>query len=111
MFDITGITETDIRITRGDSATLTVELFDDSGKYDLKPGDKLQLCAKKNVNDSQYAINITADEYATFAFEPDDTKNLEFGTYLYDIQLTLKDGKIYTVIPLSHIIITEEITR
>lgn len=111
MFEITGIKETDIRITRGDSALLSVELFDDEGAYELKPGDKLELCAKKHVQDTHYSIHLYADDSATFAFAPSDTAKLAFGSYPYDIQLTLANGDVYTVIPLSHIIICEEVTK
>ena len=31
--------------------------------------------------------------------------------YVYDIQLTLANGDIFTVIPLSHIVICEEVTQ
>ena len=111
MFEITGITDTDIRLTRGDTAFLSVELFDDSGKYDLKTGDKLELSAKKSINDTSYSIHITANNDAVFTFNPSDTANLAYGSYLYDIQLTLANGDIFTVIPLSHIVICEEITQ
>lgn len=110
MFEITGIKNTDIRITRGDTATLGVELFDNEGEYHLKNGDVLELTAKENVNDVNALIHIIADENAVFHFTPDDTKNIEFGSYPYDIQLTLNNGDVYTVIPLSHIIICEEVT-
>ena len=111
MFDITGITDTDIRITRGDTAFLSVELFDDKGKYELKAGDTLELSAKKSINDTEYSIHIIANNNAVFTFNPSDTENLNYGSYLYDIQLTLSNGDVFTVIPLSHIVILEEVTR
>ena len=110
MFEITGIKNTDIRITRGDSATLGIELFDDSGEYKLKPGDKLELCAKRYVQDANYAIHLIADENAVFTFTHSSTSELAYGSYPYDIQLTMANGDIYTVIPLSHIVICEEVT-
>lgn len=111
MFEITGITETDLRITKGDSATLEVELYDEQGAYKLKTGDSLVLNAKKSLSDSKYAISLKANSNAVFAFKPSTTANLTPGVYLYDIQLTLANGNIYTVIPLSHIVITNEVTR
>ena len=110
MFEITGITQTDLRLTRGDSATLAIGLTDENGKeYKLKSGDRLILCAKKSISDNAYAIQLQADENAQFTFRPSDTANLAYGSYYYDIQLTQASGNVYTVIPLSHIVITEEV--
>lgn len=111
MFEITGITDTDIRITRGDTAFLSVDLYDDKGKYELKSGDKLELTAKHAIDDSAYSMHITANDNAVFTFKHSDTANLEYGSYVYDIQLTLSNGDVFTVIPLSHIVILEEVTR
>lgn len=112
MFEITGITQTDLRLTRGDSATLAIGLTDENGEeYKLKAGDKLALCAKRAVNDKAYAIQLQADENAQFTFKPSDTAKLAYGSYYYDIQLTQANGNVYTVIPLSHIVITEEVAQ
>ena len=42
-------------------------------------------------------------------YEPEDTKNFEFGSYVYDIQIELANGDIYTFIPLSNFNITGEV--
>ena len=41
--------------------------------------------------------------------DPEDTKNLDFGTYVYDIQLTHPNGDVDTVIPRKMLHIVEEV--
>lgn len=40
---------------------------------------------------------------------PDDTKDLDFGTYVYDIQLQKTTGEVYTFITKSYLTLTEEV--
>ena len=47
---------------------------------------------------------------AAIHIRPEDTKELSFGKYLYDIQLTTADGDIYTVIPPTTFEILKEVT-
>lgn len=45
----------------------------------------------------------------TLRIDPEDTKNLNFGTYVYDVELTTKDGIVDTFITPSSFKITEEV--
>lgn len=99
-----------ISLTRGDNATLQVELTDADGKeYELKPGDKLELCVKKSPLDLKTMFSVESDSHGVFQFLPVHTKPLKFGKYKYDIQLSTASGNIYTVTPVSDFIILEEI--
>ena len=40
---------------------------------------------------------------------PDDTKNLEYGQYVYDVQVTMANGDVATVIPPTTFNILEEV--
>ena len=109
MFYVQGDT---ISLTRGDNATLQVELTDSGGqKYDLKPADKLVFSVKKSPLDLTVVFSIEADSDGTFQFLPVHTKALKFGKYKYDIQLTTENGSVYTVTPVSDFIVLEEITE
>jgi len=41
---------------------------------------------------------------------PEDTTALAFGTYCYDVQITLADGTVDTVIPKNEFVVLEEVT-
>lgn len=110
MFEITGINGTEIRITRGDSALLQIDLFDDKGAYTLKDGDILELSAVEKLGEP-YAIHLYSDRNAIFHIKPSDTKSLDFGVLKYDIQLTLANGEVYTVVAYSDFVITKEVTN
>ena len=45
----------------------------------------------------------------TLTLLPEDTKDLSFGKYVYDIQLTKADGTVDTFITKATIKITEEV--
>lgn len=100
MFKIEGTT---LYLTRGDTAYLSVDFNDDIEIANLV------FSAKKQVSDADYAIQISAIGNK-FIFEPKDTKELEYGKYFYDIQLTTVYGEIFTVVEKANLYIREEIT-
>ena len=102
MFYVNG---TNIKLTRGDSATLSVAL----DGYTMEDGDALTLSCKVDPSKDEYLFQLTADDQ-TFTFLPDTTAGLDFGAYRYDIQLTTSGGAVYTVIPVSSFTVMEEIT-
>ena len=102
MFFLNG---TNIKLTRGDSATLSVSL----DGYTMEDGDALTLSCKVDPSKTEYLFQLTADDQ-TFTFTPETTAGLDFGAYRYDIQLTTSGGSIYTVIPVSSFTVMEEIT-
>lgn len=91
----------DISIIRGDTTRFEIEVLDQSGeKYVLLDGDQLVFTVKKNTSTDDIIIQkkILGD---TFTLTHDDTKNLEYRKYVYDIQLTQSNGDVTTVIPPS----------
>ena len=102
MFFLNG---TNIKLTRGDSATLAVSLQG----YDLQEGDTLTLSCKVDPSKTAYLFQLTATD-DEFTFLPSTTEELDFGAYRYDIQLTTANGEVYTVIPVSSFTVMEEIT-
>ena len=108
MFSING---TNISLTRGDSATLSVDLTTQDGEaYELEAGDSLVLTVKRAATDESIVFQLTADSQGTFTFLPSTTESAKFGNYRYDIQLTTSAGEVYTVIPVSGFTLLEEVT-
>ena len=103
MFFLNG---TNIKLTRGDSATLAVSLQG----YDMQEGDTLTLSCKVDPSKTAYLFQLQADADNTFTFLPSTTEELDFGAYRYDIQLTTANDEVYTVIPVSSFTVMEEIT-
>ena len=99
-----------IEITRGDTGI--IEFTPDN--YQLKNGDVVYFSVKENVEDEYYAIQKEIKNFignkAVIVINPEDTSDLDYSTYFYDIQLALSDGTINTVIEKSKFKIKEEIT-
>lgn len=105
------VNETNISMTRGDSGTLIVSL---SGGATLTDGDKIELTVRVTPTNSERVIHKTVTEFkdgkAVIAFAPEDTGQLAFRTYVYDVQLERANGDVYTIIKPSHFEITPEVT-
>lgn len=102
----------EISITRGDSGEITVILSKETGEaYEMAVGDKIELTVRESVGaeDTEISKAVTGSNIITL--EPSDTKTLPYGKYVYDIQLTTADGKIYTVIPPTGFWVCEEVTE
>ena len=64
----------------------------------------------KNFLDKNPLISKTIP-YNTMILEltPNDTKNLEFGRYKYDIQIVFENGQVSTFISNADLILTPEV--
>ena len=109
------IDENKIYLTRGDTAEITVTLkkLDDTD-YEMQSGDVLYFRMKKYpTNDpSGILIEKTADvsaEEISISLEPEDTIDLAFGEYSYEIELVTDDERHYTVIADTEFVIGKEI--
>ena len=99
-----------IRMTRGDTATMLVSVFDlDEKPYEIKPTDTVTFTVRTDA-ESAIALQLTADEQHYITILPEHTAELEPDIYVYDVQLTTEDGYNYTIIPRTYFILTEEIT-
>ena len=91
----------DIYLTRGDSLYCTVHLVDDDGnEYVPEEGARLRFAVKKDYSDNVKLIEkeIPTDTMVLY-LTPADTKELPFGRYVFDVEITLADGDVFTVIP------------
>ena len=107
-----------IEFIRGDTFPMKFQIVDSEGnpipKTDLS---SLYLtCRRKNLKESPILFQKTIDdfnyddedEYYYIKIDPEDTRELEYGTYNFDIEATFKDGYVNTL--KSSFKITEEDT-
>jgi hypothetical protein len=102
---------TEIAFNRGDDVCLKINVYDSEGNpYELQEGDKLFFSAKTKANDKGYAIPPKELEKDVIHIRPEDTYDLPFGTYVYDVQLRTAGGRSSTIIEPSSLVIKESIT-
>ena len=101
------ITGTDIYMTRGDSECIAVTLEG----YTPGPEDYVELTVRGGFL-SDPVIHKKAkftDGKAVFAILPEDTSQLTFRRYVYDVQLTYS-GQVKTICGPSAFVIGPEVT-
>lgn len=98
-----------IKLTRGDDITLAIVLIDQNGnEYDLQEGDELIFSVKKDFRSKETVLckHIYTKQ---LLISHEDTVGLDFGNYIYDVQLHFSSGQIFTVISPSKMIILPEV--
>ena len=101
-----------IRLTRGDTAMLKVSITNDitGNEYTVAEDDTMVLTIKKDISDTDVTVQKTLVGESTFHIEPNDTRSLEFGKYIYDVQLNKANGEVYTIIEPITFEILQEVT-
>ena len=102
-----------IHLTRGDTARLLIDRAANAvtGRdYVFTPEDRVTMTVKKTVYDTSPALQISVPGGAAIHIKPEDTRELSFGRYLYDVQLTTADGDVYTVIAPATFEVMKEVT-
>lgn len=103
-----------IRITKGDSAHLTISIKNSDGTpYDVADTDQIRLQVRTSPNRGKLVfegkLEVT-ENGVLWHIRPEDTNKVQPGTYYYDAQIENNKGDVYTFIPMSEFIISEEIT-
>lgn len=98
------IKEGNLYLTRGDTAYLSIDF---TTKREI---ESLVLSVKKRVYDTDYKFQIKAILDNKFVFEPELTKDLDFGKYCYDIQLTTSLGEVFTLVE-GNLFLTDEVSK
>ncbi len=105
MLEING---TKISLTRGDTLRALLSLFKDGSEYTPEEGDTIRFALKhrdmnSGMTDFKDKNPLIVKEIPTdtleFVLDPEDTKNLQFGKYVYDIEITFANGDVDTFIP------------
>lgn len=101
-----------MKLTRGDTAYITVEISNIAlgEQYVIGENDELTLTVKLKIADETPVLQKTIRGSNTFKLKPEDTANLSFRAYRYDIQLTTSDKDVYTVVEPSLFTIMQEVT-
>lgn len=99
-----------IQLTRGDTAYLQIPLVTPDGSYTIDLTDTLTFSVKKNTRSTEYIFQKVNNGDNVFHIEPSDTATLTFGKYVYDVQLTMNNGDVFTVVPPSTFEVLSEVT-
>lgn len=101
-----------ITLTRGDTLELKVTMWNKTTKEEYIPeeGDVIRFAMKKDYADPEplLRVNIPIDTQKLH-LNPADTKSLEVGPYVYDIEITYASGDVDTFINKGTLILTEEV--
>ena len=104
---------TTIYLTRGDTFEAHVEAIlpePEAGPYIPVEGDKIRFAMKENYEDpNPLLVKDIPTDTMLLILQPEDTKGLPFGKYVYDIQLTYASGKTDTFITKARLRLTEEV--
>lgn len=96
-----------IYLVRGDTLQAQLSIKRNNETYIPVEGDVIRFALKKNelnYNKTQYVdkqpliIKEIPIDTMILSLSSDDTKNLDFGSYAYDIQITLANGTVDTFI-------------
>lgn len=105
-----------IELTRGDTAYLDFEIIDDNGnEFLLGENDIVKCQVRENVADDSpllfEGVMEYADGKASMHIRPEDTEGKEVKTYVYDVEVEMENGDVFTFIPVSNFTLTDESTR
>ena len=98
MFKING---NKITLTRGDSFYAVVSLIESTTGHAYTPeeGDVVKFGMKKSPFDTACLITKTLPNDTLLLYlSPEDTASLQFGAYVYDIEITFANGDKQTFI-------------
>lgn len=111
---------TEISMVRGDTEILKVSITKDGVQQDLVPGDTVYLSVRKNPKSSTYSFQKVVTTFiegkAYIRIDPEDTKTLSAGEYVYDVQVTFAPATehdipvVKTLVWPSIFIIEQEVT-
>lgn len=106
---------TDLAMIRGDSESITLSLKDGEAVTSFVPGDTVYFTVKRSSTVDEKALQKTITEFnedgnCIIEIAPNDTKDLEFRSYVYDIQLNRFDGTVTTIVPCSKFAVLREVT-
>lgn len=105
------VSGTMITLTRGDTFSALISITDpDDNQYIPVEGDRIRFAMKNDYDDdSPLFIKEIPIDTMILIIEPEDTKQLAFGKYVYDIELTKATGEVDTFITKAILKLTEEV--
>lgn len=105
------VQKTTIYLTRGDTFKATISISNPDGTpYIPEEGDQIRFALKRNIDDADCLITkVIPNDTMILTIEPQDTKLLNYGSYVYDMQLTKANGDVDTFITASKLKLTYEV--
>lgn len=99
-----------IQHVRGDTGVIRVELETEDGTpFPFREGDSATLTIKKKLQDEQPILQKTTED-GLFIFQHEDTQGIPYGSYWYDIQVTLAEGQVMTAVGPAQYRLTPDVT-
>lgn len=108
-----------ITLTRGDTLYAQVTpLLEDGTTYEPQEGDTVRFALKHpkmNKSETEYIdeepvlVKSIPIDTMILKIEPGDTKELGFGDYVYDVELTYANGDVDTFIATADFTLTPEV--
>lgn len=94
------------KITRGDSCIIELTIYENDGEtiYTPTEGDTVIFTVKPNINNDYYVIRKVFTDGETLVINKNDTIDLNFGEYFYDVRLE-NDNNYDTILESGKFII------
>ena len=102
-----------IHLTRGDTARFSLgRIVNTVTKTNYTPTaeDTVTMTIKKTALDAAPCVQLIVPGGEVLHIKPEDTKAMAFGKYVYDVQITMADGVVYTIIPPATFELLKEVT-
>lgn len=105
------VKKNNITLTRGDTFKAQIFIKDKEGNmYTPEEGDIIEFGMKRDYEEEELLIRkVVPNDTLILRIEPEDTKSLPFGEYVYDMQLTKGNGDVMTFITKARLILSEEV--
>jgi len=112
---------TKIELTRGDTYIQKLNIRINGEHYVLQEGDEVSFAVKRNKIKSDRSgyiddeplilkyLELNDEDKLMLKLDPEDTKLLAFGTYVYDIEIKFAGGDVFTVVKKAVFKLTEEV--
>lgn len=108
------ITNSSMTMIRGDTEAFYVSCKENGATRSFIAGDKVYFTVKKYASSSEIILQKIIDSFtdgkALIEISPENTSELEIAEYVYDIQITFKDGMVKTVMGPASFSLTAEVT-
>ena len=109
---------TNITMTSGDTLVADVSMTRSGTEYEPVEGDVIRFAVKNTTmvgggadyKDVEPIIEkVIPNDTLKLVLNPNDTKPLKFGEYVYDVSITFADGSVDTFITTSSFVLTPEV--
>lgn len=95
MYSINGTT---IKLTQGDTFRCQVCITQDGQPYELQEGDTVRFAMKRNFVSQTILLQKILPISLLLILNPEDTKELQTGEYVYELEMTFSGGDVDTFI-------------